>query len=74
MGQLKVSQPSELNCHSFDVWTIPICRWRNEWTRRGDGDELDWLRAKNGWGEKEETAIFDTNKRACKGLKKEEVT
>uniref|UniRef100_A0A914EP96 MAM domain-containing protein n=1 Tax=Acrobeloides nanus TaxID=290746 RepID=A0A914EP96_9BILA len=63
-GQIQISHPSDLNCDNFDAWSTPVCRWRNEWTRKEDGDELDWLRAKNGWGENESIAIFGTNKRA----------
>ncbi|KAH7696532.1 Protein MAM-6, partial [Aphelenchoides avenae] len=67
LGQFKISFRCDLNCDSFDAWGTSTCRWRNEWTTCGNGmqgDELDWVRARNRWGEEEGATIFGTEERA----------
>ncbi|TKR58354.1 hypothetical protein L596_029808 [Steinernema carpocapsae] len=66
-GQVKISYACDLNCDNFDALFTPPCRWRNEWTTcGGQGDQLDWVRAKNGWGEDEGLTIFGTEERASR--------
>ncbi|VDM49925.1 unnamed protein product [Toxocara canis] len=64
MGQFKITYPCDLCCDSFDALFTPICRWRNEWTICGPGDDMDWVRAKYPWGVLEGRTIFGTNKTA----------
>ncbi|CAD5217878.1 unnamed protein product [Bursaphelenchus xylophilus] len=65
-GQFKVRYACELNCASFDALGTAECRWRNELTDccENGGDELDWVRVKNGWGLEEGITIFGTEQRA----------
>ncbi|VDD89021.1 unnamed protein product [Enterobius vermicularis] len=60
LGQYKIRYPCDLCCQDFDAFLTPHCRWRNEWTICGSGDEFDWVRAKNPWGEDEGLTIFGT--------------
>ncbi|CAD5213104.1 unnamed protein product [Bursaphelenchus okinawaensis] len=67
-GQFKVRYPCELNCESFDALGTPECRWRNELSDccESGGEELDWVRVKNGWGLEEGITIFGTEQRAAR--------
>ncbi|KAK0404937.1 hypothetical protein QR680_017713 [Steinernema hermaphroditum] len=67
LGQVKISYACDLNCDNFDALFTAPCRWRNEWTTcSGHGDQLDWVRAKNGWGTDEGLTIFGTEERASR--------
>ncbi|CAJ0583543.1 unnamed protein product, partial [Mesorhabditis spiculigera] len=60
LGQFKLSYPCDLICDSFDAFGSMPCRWRNEWTICGSGDELDWVRACGNWGDEQAKDIFST--------------
>uniref|UniRef100_A0A0N5A9P6 MAM domain-containing protein n=1 Tax=Syphacia muris TaxID=451379 RepID=A0A0N5A9P6_9BILA len=63
-GQAKIQYPRDLCCNDFDALLTRNCRWRNEWTACGIGDEFDWIRGKNRWGLNEGLTVFGTEETA----------
>uniref|UniRef100_A0A914W8G4 MAM domain-containing protein n=1 Tax=Plectus sambesii TaxID=2011161 RepID=A0A914W8G4_9BILA len=62
-GQLPIDKAADLNCQSFSAAFTPYCRWRNE-LQGPNGDELEWVRGLNAWGQEEGETIFGTDERA----------
>lgn len=68
LGQIMITNSSDLCCNTFDALFTKPCRWRNEWSIcEIGGDQMDWIRAKNSWGDEKGYLIFGTEEKASKG-------
>ncbi|VDN55433.1 unnamed protein product [Dracunculus medinensis] len=65
LGQIMITNSSDLCCNTFDALFTKPCRWRNEWSIcEIGGDQMDWIRAKNSWGDEKGYLIFGTEEKA----------